>query len=155
MIQKIILGVSGVLVAWLLTSCGTTSPVTTPSGLGVPETNKPPVVTQPSTGPRVGELLVEAYACRWGGIVNGAEEVFATLVLRNKSNKNVSNARVKVTFKSTNGQEVGKTYDFARNLVPDEMNVKGPNIVEARLAWPTGASLKSCQATLEKADYTN
>jgi hypothetical protein len=153
MIQKIILAISGVLVAWLLTSCGTTSPVT-PSGLGVPET-KPPLVSQPSTGPRVGELLVEAYACRWGGIVNGKEEVFATLVLRNKSNKSVSNARVKVTFKSTNGQEVGNTYDFARNLVPDELNVKGPNIVEARLAWPTGASLKSCQATLEKADYTN
>ena len=154
MIQKIILAVSSVLVAWLLTSCGTTTPGTTPSGLGVPET-KPPLVTQPSTGPRVGELLVEAYACRWGGVVNGSEEVFATLVLRNKSNKGVSNARIKVTFKSTNDQEVGKTYDFAKNLVPDEINVKGPNLVEARLTWPTGASLRSCQATLENVVYTN
>jgi hypothetical protein len=87
--------------------------------------------------------------------VNGSEEVFATLVLRNKSNKNVSSVRVQVTFKSTTGQEVGQSYDFTKNLVPDEINVKGPNIVEARLKWPTGASLKSCQVTLVKADYTN
>jgi hypothetical protein len=154
MIQKTILAVSSLLVAWLLTSCGTTSPAT-PSGLGTPETNKPPVINQPSLGPRVGELVVETYACRWSGNINGVEEVFATLVLRNKSNKGVSNVRVKVTFRSITGQEVGQTYNFATNLVPDEVNVKGPNIVEARLTWPTGASLKSCQATLEKADYTN
>lgn len=154
MIQKTILAVSGVLVAGLLTSCGTTEPVS-PSGLGAPEANKPPVVSPPSSGPRVGELLVETYACRWGGNVNGVEEVFATLVLRNKSNRGVSNVRVQVTFKSTSGQEVKQSFDFAKNLVPDELNVKGPNIVEARLKWPNGAALKSCQAALEKADYTN
>ena len=154
MIRKTILMVLSVLAAWTLTSCGNSS-TTIPDTLGTPTpTTNPPVVNPPVVnppGPRVGELTVETYACRWGG----AEEVFATLVLRNKSNKNVTSVKVSVTFKNTLGQEAGQTYDYVPNLVPDAVNVKGPNLVEARLKWTSGKNLRSCQAKLENVIYTN
>ena len=148
MIPKTILMVLSVLATWTLTSCGNSS--TIPDTLGTPTpTTNPPVVNPP--GPRVGELVIETYACRWAG----AEEVFATLVLRNKSNKNVTSVKLSVTFKNTLGQEVSQTYDFVPNLVPDAVNVKGPNIVETRLKWTSGKNLKSCQSKLENVVYTN
>jgi hypothetical protein len=148
MIRNIQLVLWSVLTTWLLTSCGTSSTTIT-EPLGTPTTN-PPVVNPP--GPRVGELVIETYACRWGG---SAEEVFATLVLRNKSNKNVTNVKVSVTFKNSLGQEAGQTYDFVPNLVPDAVNFKGPNLVEARLKWASGKNLKSCQSKLENVVYAN
>jgi hypothetical protein len=147
MTRKIILTLWTLLAAWTLTSCGITSPALP---LNQPE---PPIVNTP--GPRVGELNVETYECRWGGVVNGNEEVFANLILRNKSNKNVTSVKVTVTFKNTLGQEATQTFDFARNLIPDEANFKGPNLVEARLKWANGKNLKSCQAKLENVVYAN
>ena len=151
MMQKIILALWTLLATWTLTGCGTTTPAVP---LSQPEP-KPPIVTTPTSGPRVGELSVETYECRWGGLVNGSEEVFANLVLRNKSNKNITSVKVTVIFKNTLEQEATQTFDFARNLVPDEMNFKGPNLVEARVKWANGKNLKSCQATLENVVYTN
>jgi hypothetical protein len=149
MIQKTILMVLSIA-AWLLTSCGN-SGTTIPDPLAVPNpSTNPPVVNPPSA--RVGELMVETYACRWGG---SAEEVFATLVLRNKSNKNVTAVKITVTFQNTLGQQASQTYDFVPNLVPDTVNFKGPNIVEARLKWASGKNLKSCQSKLENVVYSN
>jgi hypothetical protein len=154
MTQKIILALWTLLAAWTLTSCGTTSPALP---LSEPEPKpKPPIVNNPpAPGPRVGELNVETYECRWGGVVNGNEEVFANLILRNKSNKNVISVKVTVTFKNALGQEATQTFDFARNLIPDEVNFKGPNLVEARLKWANSKNLKSCQVKLENVVYAN
>jgi hypothetical protein len=151
MMRKISLTLWTLLTAWTLTSCGSTTPAVP---LSEPEPKpKPPIVNNP--GPRVGDLNVETYECRWGGVVNGNEEVFANLVLRNKSNKNVISVKVTVTFKNRLGQEATQTFDFATNLIPDEVNFKGPNLVEARLKWANSKNLKSCQATLENVVYTN
>jgi hypothetical protein len=153
MMQKIILTLWTVLAAWTLTSCGTT---TAALPLGQPEPKpKPPIVNTPTPGPRVGALNVETYECRWGGVVNGSEEVFANLILRNKSNKSVISVKVTVNFKNTLEQEATQTFDFTKNLIPDEVNFKGPNLVEARLKWANGKNLKSCQATLENVIYAN
>ena len=152
MMRKVILTLWTLFAAWTLTSCGSTTPA---AQLSQPEP-KPPIVNNPPTpGPRVGDLSVETYECRWGGVVNGSEEVFANLVLRNKSNKNVTSVKVTVTFKNTLGQEATQTFEFARNLIPDEVNFKGPNLVEARLKWANGKNLKSCQAKLENVIYAN
>ena len=149
--RKINLTLWTLLATWMLTNCGTTTPAVP---LSQPQP-KPPIVNIPTPGPRVGELNVETYECRWGGLVNGDEEVFANLILRNKSNKNVTSLKVTVSFKNTLEQEATQTFDFARNLVPDEMNFKGPNLVEARVKWANGKNLKSCQARLENVVYTN
>jgi hypothetical protein len=153
MMRKISLTLWTLLAAWTLTSCGSTTPAVP---LSEPEPKpKPPIVNTPAPGPRVGDLTVETYECRWGGVVNGNEEVFANLILRNKSNKNVTSVKVTVTFKNRLGQEATQTFDFATNLIPDEVNFKGPNLVEARLKWANSKNLKSCQATLENVVYTN
>ncbi len=147
--RKIILMLWTLLATWTLTSCGTTSPAA-PLSQSEP---KPSVVNTP--GPRVGDLKVETYECRWAGLVNGNEEVFANLILRNKSNKNVTSVKVNVTFKNTLGQEIVQTFEFTKNLIPDEVNFKGPNLVEARLKWANSKNLKSCQVTLENVVYAN
>jgi hypothetical protein len=149
--RKISLTLWTLLAAWTLTSCGSTSPAVTVT-LNQPEP-KPPIVNNP--GPRVGDLNVETYECRWGGVVNGNEEVFANLILRNKSNKNVISVKVTVTFKNLLGQQATQTFEFTKNLIPDEVNFKGPNLVEARLKWANGKNLKSCQTTLENVVYAN
>jgi hypothetical protein len=154
MIQKISLILWTVLATWMLTACGTSSPVV-PAGIEVPETKPPPIVNSPAPTARIGDLTVDAYACRRSGPVNGAEQVFATLVLRNKSNKNVTSLKVQVTFKNTLGKEITQTFDYLKNLLPDAVNFKGPNLVEAKLNWPTGSVLKSCQAKLESVVYAN
>jgi hypothetical protein len=152
MMRKISLALWTLLVAWTLTSCGTSGPVVATT-LGQPEI-KPPV-NSPTPSPRVGDLSVEPYECRWGGVVNGNEEVFANLLLHNKSNKNVISLKVTVTFKNTLGQANKQTFDFTTNLVPDEVNFKGPNLVQARLKWANSKNLRSCQATLENVVYAN
>jgi maltose-binding protein MalE len=151
--HKLILAISAVLAAWLLTSCGSTTSSTAP--LGGPETPKPitnPPGNPPSTpGPRVGDLSVETYNCA----VSANQEVYATLVLRNKSNKNVSSVKVTVTFKNTLNQEVAQVFDFNNVLVPDVSNVKGPNLVQANVVWPNNWVLQACQSKLENVVYTN
>jgi hypothetical protein len=151
MARKIILALWTLVTAWALTSCGSTSPA---APLGQPEP-KPPAVNPPTPTPRVGALSVETYECRWAGVINGSDEVYANLILRNKSNKNVTSLKVSVTFKDKLGQETTQAFDFTRNLVPDELNFKGPNLVEARMKWANGKNLKSCQATLEGVVYAN
>jgi maltose-binding protein MalE len=152
--RKLILAISSVLATWLLTSCGSSNTGTTP--LAQPETPKPPGTSTPGNppstpGPRVGDLSVETYNCS----VSGPQEVYATLVLRNKSNKNVSNVKVQVTFKNALEQEVVQSFDFANTVIPDATNVKGPNLVQAKVTWPTAWVLKACQSKLENVVYTN
>jgi maltose-binding protein MalE len=148
--RKLILAVSSVLMTWLLTSCGSSTTSTTP--LAQPETPKPPITNPPSTpGPRIGDLSVETYNCA----VSGPQEVYATLVLRNKSNKNVSNVKVQVTFKNALEQEVVQSFDFANTVIPDVTNVKGPNLVQAKVTWPNTWVLKTCGSKLENVVYTN
>jgi hypothetical protein len=154
MTRHIMPALCSLLATMILSSCGNSSQ-TTPIGLGIPDPNtKPPQITPP-TSTRVGALSIERYTCRWSGVVNGSEEVFAPLVLRNKSNKNVNTVRVQVSFKNTLDQEVSQTFDFTSNIVPDEVNFKGPNIIEARSKWTAGWVLKSCTAQLQDVGYTN
>jgi hypothetical protein len=150
--RNIILTISSLLAAWLLTSCGNST--TTTTTLGQPETPNPivnPPNPGPTPGPRVGDLNVETYNCA----INGAQEVYATLVLRNKSNKNVSALKVQVTFKNSLDQEVVQSFEFKNTLIPDSANVKGPNLVEAKVTWPANWVLKACQSKLENVTYTN
>jgi hypothetical protein len=146
-----------ILVTSFLTACGSSGVPQLTSGPADQDAKPAPVQSVPS-GPSVarkGNLEVESYDCRWTGPVAGTESVFTNLILRNKSNKNVTSVQGVVTFANTAGQSVVQNFKITKNLIPDQVNVNGPNVYPVNQTWQAGWLLKSCTVKVDQVDYSN
>ena len=152
MIYKILF----ILVTSFLTACGglgAPQPASAPADPAVKPTPEQPILSGPSVA-RKGNLEVESYDCRWTGPVAGTESVVTNLILRNKSNKNVTGVQGAVTFTSTTGQSVVQSFKIAKTLIPDQANVNGPNVFPVGQTWQAGWILKTCTVAVERVEYS-